>query len=128
LHQDAVDLRVGVQRADAIQHLRFPRRSPAAHTAQVDARVAAGLSLVAHIDAGGRVVADQDHGQARTAALLGQLRHPGLELCADARGQRLPSMIWAVISSLQQNLNAKAQSAQRTQRKDQEELASKEAA
>jgi hypothetical protein len=80
LHQDAVDARLRVERADALEHLLFGHRGRQLDQLGVDAGIGAGLDLAAHVDARGRIVADQDDGEAGPAAA----RLEG----GDARAQR----------------------------------------
>ena len=68
LDQDAVDAGVVVQRLDTGQQFGLGHRGIVLLQHRMKARVLAGLDLVAHIDLGGRVVADQDHGQAGRGA------------------------------------------------------------
>ena len=74
LHQDAVNGRVGVQRGNARQQRRFAHIGVVLLEDRMQAAVFTGLDLVAHIDLGRRVFADQDHGQARCDAT-------GLQCC-----------------------------------------------
>jgi hypothetical protein len=87
LHQDAVDGRVGVQGGDAVQQGRFRQVGLVFFQHRVEADVAAGLDLVAHVDVAGRVFADQDHGQAGLLAGGGEFGGAGGDFGAQLLGK-----------------------------------------
>jgi hypothetical protein len=64
LHQDAVDARVIVERIHAGQQFGLGHRGIVLLQHRVQARVGAGLDLVAHVDLAGLVITHQHHGQA----------------------------------------------------------------
>ena len=71
LHQDAVDRVVGVQLLDQRQQLGLGRGLGQVVARRDDAGLLAGEPLVAHVHLRRRVVAHQDHGQARAAQAAG---------------------------------------------------------
>ena len=88
LDQDAVDAAVGVQRRDDLQELVGGRRGGQPVVEGLDAGLRAGGRLVAHVDLGRRIVADEDDGQPRRDSLRGQAIDLQLQVAAHARGQR----------------------------------------
>ena len=70
LHEDAMDLHVGVERIDLRDELVFCRRLGHLNDFGVDAERLARLVLVAHVDLRGRIRADDDDGKARLHAVL----------------------------------------------------------
>jgi hypothetical protein len=83
LHQDAVDAGVGIERGDAGQQVGFGQAGVVLLHHRAQAVVLAGLDLVAHIDRAGRVLTDQDHGQAGLSAFGGERRGARGDLGAD---------------------------------------------
>ncbi len=69
LHQDAVHLRIGIERIDAGQQLPFGSAGRHVVKLRMDAGVLAGQDLVAHIDLGGGIVSHQHHGDTRLDAM-----------------------------------------------------------
>nr|CUV15163.1 protein of unknown function [Ralstonia solanacearum] len=72
LDQDAVDARVAVQRVDAAEQVGLGQVGRVAVEDGQEAVVFARLDLVAHVDLAGRVVADQDDGEAGLVAASGE--------------------------------------------------------
>ena len=70
LHEDAMDLHIGVERIDLRDELVFCRRLGHLNDFGVDAERLARLVLVAHVDLRGRIRADDDDGKARLHAVL----------------------------------------------------------
>ncbi len=87
LHQDAVDGGVGIERLHACQQFGLGHGRGPALQHRMHAGVFAGLDLVAHIDLRGRVLAHQDHGQARCDALGLEGGHTGADIGAQLAGE-----------------------------------------
>ena len=87
LHEDAVDGRVRVQRGDAVQQRLLGEIGFVLFQHRVEAHVAARLDLVAHVDVAGRVVADDDHGQAGLVAGGGECGGAGGDVGAQLLGK-----------------------------------------
>jgi hypothetical protein len=71
LDEDPVDPGVGVQLADQVEQLAFRDRGVGAVVDRAHPDLLREAALVADVDLGGRVLADEDGGQARLAAVLG---------------------------------------------------------
>ena len=86
LEQDAVHAVVGVQVADQLGELLRRHVAAGLVVERLDAHLGGVLALHAHVDGGGRVVADQDRREARLAVHRIDL---ALHLLADLGGDRL---------------------------------------
>jgi hypothetical protein len=75
-----------VERLDQRQHLVGRGSLREVEAERLDADLVAGADLVAHIETRGRVVADDDDGEAGHDAALAQARHAGLQAAADVGG------------------------------------------
>ena len=64
LDQDAVDLVVGIELVDQREQAFLVRPVRQPEVARLDASARGGLDLVADVDVGGGIIADQHHGQA----------------------------------------------------------------
>jgi hypothetical protein len=67
---------------------------------RVEAGVAAGLDLVAHVDVAGRIVADDDHGQAGLAALAVRSAARRAMSARSCWESLTPSISWAGMAGL----------------------------
>jgi len=91
LHQDAVHRRVRVQPSDQRLQLGLAGAGGDPVLPRGDPGADAGGDLAAHIDVAGRVVADQDHGQAGRPEAPGRpLFHRALDLDQHPVGMRFP--------------------------------------
>lgn len=89
LQEDAVNGRIGVQVENGLFQFGLGDVGGQADAPRDDARLGAAPFLVADIDLGGRVLAHQDDGQARSAAVAGgQGRDLLREFLPDGRGCR----------------------------------------
>ena len=70
LHQDAVDGRIGIERIDTAHQLILGGRHRQFDQLRTDTHELAGGHFVADVDLGGRIIADQDDGQARPHPVL----------------------------------------------------------
>ena len=90
LHQDAVDLRVGVEAVDQGQQFVVAGVGRQVVVDRADAHFLRRTAFVAHIDAGGRIVADQHHRQARARLARRHARVDlGLEVVEQVLGDAL---------------------------------------
>ena len=89
LDKNAVDIRVGIQLGDLFQHNFRVDRSIVSDLLGMHANGQAAIDLVAHIDLGGRVGADQNHHQAGALPSGSQRLDPRLEALAKLFSQRL---------------------------------------
>ena len=87
LHEDPVDLGIGVQARDEREHLLLARLRGQPDVARVDARLGRGLVLRADVDVRGRVVADEHRREADVPELR---RPPRATPDAHPRGELLP--------------------------------------
>ena len=87
LHQDAVDGRIGVQGRDAGQQLGLGQVRRVLFEHRMQTVFLAGPHLVAHVDGTRRVVADDDHRQARAVAARGQGSRPAMDIRANGLGE-----------------------------------------
>ena len=89
LNQDAVDIRIGIQFGDPFQHNLRVDRSIVGDLLGMHADGQTAIDLVADIDLGGRVGADQNDHQAGAVALGRQRLDPRLEALAQFLGEGL---------------------------------------
>ena len=87
LHQDPIDLVVGVEPADQREGVLEGRTSVDAKQLRPAARRGHGLELVANVDLGGRILASQHHAQPRGPAVaLDKRGNARSDLVANASG------------------------------------------
>ncbi len=91
LHQDAVDLGIGIESVDQRQQLGFAGAGRQVVVERLDADLFRRAALVAHVDGGRRIAADQHHRQARPRLPGRQPRiDPQLELVEQFVGDAPP--------------------------------------
>ena len=89
LHQNAVDIGIGVQLGNLFQHDLRVDRSIISNLLGMHADRQAAIDLVAHIDFGGRIGTDQNNHQAGAMPFGRQRINPRLEALTQLFSQRL---------------------------------------
>ncbi|MDF3009544.1 MAG: hypothetical protein K0S03_340 [Burkholderiales bacterium] len=79
LHQDAVDCGIGIERLDSLQQFGLADRCLELEDLRLHPGFLAGERLVADVDARGRIVAGEDHGEAGPYAALRKMRNAFLD-------------------------------------------------